>query len=123
MKNSIPLLYIIGLLFISACNSNHKFDSSKWKEKKVDWEMSDFRENMLEDLITSKILIGMKLEGVINLLGQEIIELVNDWKDIGRHEIQWQGQDHLGRPVASGMYFSVLSDGHKTIVQKMLLLK
>jgi len=60
---------------------------------------------------------------VINLLGQEIIELVNDWKDIGRHEIQWQGQDHHGRPVASGMYFSVLSDGHKTIVQKMLLLK
>jgi hypothetical protein len=60
---------------------------------------------------------------VINLLGQEIIELVNDWKDIGRHEIQWQGQDHHGRSVASGMYFSVLSDGHKTIVQKMLLLK
>ena len=60
---------------------------------------------------------------VINLLGQEIIELVNDWKDIGRHDVQWQGQDHHGRPVASGMYFSVLSDGHKTIVQKMLLLK
>jgi hypothetical protein len=60
---------------------------------------------------------------VINLLGQEIIELVNDWKDIGRHEVQWQGQDHHGRPVASGMYFSVLSDGHKNIVQKMLLLK
>ncbi len=60
---------------------------------------------------------------VINLLGQEIIELVNDWKDIGRHEVQWQGQDHHGRPVASGMYFSVLSDGQKTIVQKMLLLK
>lgn len=88
MKNSIPLLYIIGLLFISACNSNHKFDSSKWKEKKVDWEMSDFRENMLEDLITSKILIGMKLEGVINLLGQaesvidgELIYLVREKYD------------------------------------------
>jgi hypothetical protein len=60
---------------------------------------------------------------VINLLGQEIIELVNGWRDIGRHEVQWQGQDHQGRPVASGMYFTVLSDGHKTIVQKMLLLK
>jgi hypothetical protein len=60
---------------------------------------------------------------VINLLGQEIIELVNDWKDIGRYEVQWQGQDHHGRPVASGMYFTVMSDGHKTIVQKMLLLK
>ena len=55
---------------------------------------------------------------VINLLGQEIIELVN-----GRHEVQWQGQGHHGRPVSSGMYFTVLSDGHKPILQKMLLLK
>ena len=45
------------------------------------------------------------------------------WKDIGRHEVQWQGQDHSGRPVATGMYFTVLSDGNKIIVQKMLLLK
>tara|TARA_B110000438_G_scaffold14259_1_gene13695 strand:- start:215 stop:9274 length:9060 start_codon:yes stop_codon:yes gene_type:complete len=60
---------------------------------------------------------------VIDLLGQEIIELVNDWKDIGRHKVQWQGQDYHGRSVASGMYFTVMSDGHKTIVQKMLLLK
>jgi hypothetical protein len=60
---------------------------------------------------------------VINLLGQEITELVNGWRDIGRHEVVWQGQDHHGRPVASGMYFTVLSDGNKIIVQKMLLLK
>jgi hypothetical protein len=60
---------------------------------------------------------------VINLLGQEIIELVNDWKDIGRHEVVWQGLDGSGKPVASGMYFTVLSDGNKIIVQKMLLLK
>ena len=60
---------------------------------------------------------------MINLLGQEITELVNGWHDIGRHEVVWRGQDHLGRPVASGMYFTVLSDGNKTVVQKMLLLK
>jgi len=60
---------------------------------------------------------------VVNLLGQEITELVNGWRDIGRHEVQWQGQDHHGRPVATGMYFTVLSDGNKIIVQKMLLLK
>jgi hypothetical protein len=60
---------------------------------------------------------------VVNLLGQEITELVNGWRDIGRHEVQWQGQDHHGRSVATGMYFTVLSDGNKIIVQKMLLLK
>jgi hypothetical protein len=60
---------------------------------------------------------------VVNILGQEVTELVNGWKDIGRHEVQWQGKDHRGKPVASGMYFTVLSDGNKIIVQKMLLLK
>ncbi|HIB04677.1 MAG TPA: T9SS type A sorting domain-containing protein, partial [Candidatus Marinimicrobia bacterium] len=60
---------------------------------------------------------------VVNLLGQEITELVNGWKDIGRHEVVWQGLDRNGKPVASGVYFTVLSDGNKIIVQKMLLLK
>jgi hypothetical protein len=60
---------------------------------------------------------------VVNILGQEITELVNGWRDMGRHEVIWQGVDRSGKAVASGMYFTVLSDGHKTIVQKMLLLK
>ena len=60
---------------------------------------------------------------VVNILGQEITELINGWKDIGRHEVVWQGHDRTGKPVASGMYFTVLSDGNKILVQKMLLLK
>jgi hypothetical protein len=60
---------------------------------------------------------------VVNLLGQEITELVNGWRDMGRYEVVWQGVDRSGKAVASGMYFTVLSDGNKIIVQKMLLLK
>jgi hypothetical protein len=60
---------------------------------------------------------------VVNILGQEITELVKGWRDIGRHEVIWQGVDGSGKAVASGMYFTVMSDGNKIIVQKMLLLK
>jgi hypothetical protein len=60
---------------------------------------------------------------VVNILGQEITELVNGWRDMGRHEVVWQGVDGSGKAVASGIYFTVLSDGNKIIVQKMLLLK
>ena len=60
---------------------------------------------------------------MVNILGQEITELVNGWRDIGHHEVVWQGLDQNGKPVATGMYFTVLSDGNKIIVQKMLLLK
>jgi hypothetical protein len=60
---------------------------------------------------------------VVNILGQEVADLVNGWRDMGRHEVIWQGLDRSGKPVASGMYFTVLSDGNKIIVKKMLLLK
>ena len=49
--------------------------------------------------------------------------MVNDWKDIGRHEVVWQGVDRSGKAVATGMYFTVMSDGNKIIGQKMLHLK
>ena len=42
---------------------------------------------------------------------------------MGHHEVIWQGQDQNGRSVATGMYFTVLNDGNKIIVQKILLLK
>jgi hypothetical protein len=60
---------------------------------------------------------------VVNILGQEVTELVNGWRDMGHHEVVWQGVDGSGKAVATGMYFTVLSDGNKIIVQKMLLLK
>jgi len=60
---------------------------------------------------------------VVNILGQEVTELISGWRDMGRHEVVWQGKDRTGKPVASGMYFTVLSDGDKMIVKKMLLLK
>ena len=60
---------------------------------------------------------------IYNLLGREVAALVNDWQDMGYHEIVWQGRDQAGRSVASGVYFAVLhADGH-ILTRKMLLLK
>ena len=57
------------------------------------------------------------------MLGQEVAELLNGWKDLGHHEIRWQSLDNQGVPVASGVYFAVLRDGTSIDVRKMILLK
>ncbi|MCH7573898.1 MAG: fibronectin type III domain-containing protein [Candidatus Marinimicrobia bacterium] len=60
---------------------------------------------------------------VYNLLGQEIISLVQGWMDMGRHEIVWDGRDGAGRNLASGIYFAVFAADGKIITRKMVLLK
>jgi len=60
---------------------------------------------------------------IVNMLGQEVAELLNGWKDLGHHEIRWQSLDNQGVPVASGVYFALLRDGISIDVQKMILLK
>lgn len=76
MKKSIFQLIVFGLLvlMILSCDSRQKFDSEEWKQKRVDWWMTDFRENMFDDLIQSDTLIGMNRKEVIELLGQPTFE-------------------------------------------------
>ena len=60
---------------------------------------------------------------IVNMLGQEVAVLINGWRDIGRHEVRWQGMDNRGIPVASGVYFAVLRDSRQVRITKMMLLK
>ncbi|MEC7729672.1 MAG: choice-of-anchor D domain-containing protein, partial [Candidatus Neomarinimicrobiota bacterium] len=60
---------------------------------------------------------------IVNMLGQEVAVLINGWRDIGRHEVRWQGMDSRGIPVASGVYFAVLRDSRQVRITKMMLLK
>lgn len=46
---------------------------------------------------------------VYNVLGQEIIELVNAARPVGRFTVQWDGRDAAGRLVPSGVYFYALT--------------
>jgi hypothetical protein len=55
---------------------------------------------------------------VYNLIGQEVVSLVNKELPAGYHTINWYAGS-----MASGVYLSRLSSGGKTSTQKMLLLK
>ena len=57
------------------------------------------------------------------MLGQDMITLVDVWKDVGYHEAQWQGIDRYGIRVSSRVYFSVFQDGHQVQVVRMILMQ
>ncbi len=60
---------------------------------------------------------------VYNILGQEIISLVDGVLNAGEHSVVWDGLDASGRPVASGIYFYRLESDDFTDKKKMILLK
>jgi flagellar hook assembly protein FlgD len=60
---------------------------------------------------------------ILNANGQSVRRLVDEPKDAGVHQITWDGTNHQGSLVASGMYFyRLLADGQEAS-RKMLLLK
>lgn len=59
---------------------------------------------------------------VYNAFGQKVRTLVNEQKNIGQHEIYWDGRNDNSRVVAAGVYFIKMTFGNKTKVQKLVFL-
>lgn len=60
---------------------------------------------------------------VSNILGQEVVVLVNRTLSAGTHKIIWDGMDDDGRPMPSGVYLYDLKTNDYRMTRKMLLLK
>ena len=55
---------------------------------------------------------------VYNIIGQEVISLVNDFKKAGNYQVSFNA-----RNLASGMYLYQIQSGSFISVKKMILLK
>jgi enterochelin esterase family protein len=60
---------------------------------------------------------------VYNLLGQEIIKLVDEDQSPGQKKIEWNGRNNYGHQVASGIYIYRLQAGENIAVRKMVFVK
>jgi len=60
---------------------------------------------------------------VMNLLGQEVCTLVNEDKPVGFYEVIWDGKNHHGQRVASGVYLYRLESKDFVQTRKMILLQ
>ncbi len=76
----------------------------------------------------TNIIYGLPRESnvridVYNLLGQEVVTLVNEKQESGYHLVQWNGCDKSGTMMKSGIYiYQITSDGFSE-TKKMILLK
>jgi squalene-hopene/tetraprenyl-beta-curcumene cyclase len=60
---------------------------------------------------------------IYDVLGRTVRRLVDDVQGTGRHQVVWNGLDHTGRPVASGLYLYRLTVGNAAATKKLLLVK
>jgi hypothetical protein len=64
----------------------------------------------------------VKLE-IYDVAGRRIRTLINNHEPAGRQTVQWNGRNHDGTPVASGLYFYRLSAPGFSETKKLVLLK
>ncbi|MDP6260528.1 MAG: T9SS type A sorting domain-containing protein, partial [Candidatus Marinimicrobia bacterium] len=55
---------------------------------------------------------------IYDLTGKEVIKLVNEFKDSGKHGVKWNGSR-----ISSGIYFYVLDTPSNKLVKKLVLIK
>ena len=60
---------------------------------------------------------------IYNILGQEVVTLVDGTKEAGYHSVQWNGTDSAGQVVPSGIYIYRITAGNWTDAKRMVLLK
>jgi hypothetical protein len=60
---------------------------------------------------------------IFNVLGQEIVTLVNEVKNPGTYKITWNGLDENGEKVDTGVYFYKIESGDFMDIRKMILIK
>jgi hypothetical protein len=60
---------------------------------------------------------------IFDILGREVITLVDEVKTPGYLSVNWNGLDNLGNDCGAGMYFYHLTAGNFSQTKKMILLK
>jgi hypothetical protein len=60
---------------------------------------------------------------IFSMLGQEIAELANTVQSPGSYRVVWNGKDHQGQDMPSGIYLIRLQTGSNQLVKKAMLLR
>jgi len=76
--------------------------------------------------VTTRLAFSLPAPGetrltLVDVRGRRVRRLVDAWLPAGDHQAPWDGRDEYGRPVAAGLYFSVLEHGGDRRVRKILL--
>jgi N-acetylneuraminic acid mutarotase len=82
--------------------------------------------NPFNQLVTIKYELPVRSRvviNIINLLGQEVITLVDENMPAGLHEVMWDGKNSDGQQMEAGIYFATLTFNNKFSGTTKLLLQ
>ena len=60
---------------------------------------------------------------IYNVLGQEVVRVIDDNLKAGEYALSWNGLDQHGKLISSGVYFYKLETEQNTAVKKLIMLK
>ncbi len=60
---------------------------------------------------------------VFNVIGEEVVTLVDEYKKTGYYSVNWRGIDSYGQYVTSGIYFYIFRAGSYLEIRKCVLLR
>ena len=60
---------------------------------------------------------------VYDIMGRQVIQLINETQSAGFKSIQWNSKDNFGQSVSAGVYIYHIQAGSFTQNMKMILLK
>jgi hypothetical protein len=58
---------------------------------------------------------------IFDILGRQVAELVNEYKQAGSYSVLWSGKDGFGSEVSSGVYFYNIRYNAQSMTKKMML--
>ena len=73
-------------------------------------------------LPSNSVLVPVRIK-IFNILGQEIITLIDEMKVAGYYSINWNGKDASGKNLASGFYLYSIETEEYHCIKSMILLK
>ncbi len=79
--------------------------------------------NPVTEIEYTTVTSGVVNLGLYNVRGQIVRMLVHAQQEPGTHHATWNGQDHAGRSLPSGMYLARLQVGSMQVVERLTLLK
>ena len=66
---------------------------------------------------------GQVTVAIYNIIGQEVVQLVNNVVPAGTYQVSWDGKDAHGRAMTSGVYLYRITADQYTATRKMLMVK
>ncbi len=125
--------YLTGVATPDSCNAGGQFAQPPPEEKvavrptvPTHFELDQNYPNPFNPTSTIRYALpkAAKVElKIYNILGQAVRTLVNEHKEAGYYQADWDGKDQIGRPLSSGVYIYKIQAGDFVETKKMQLIK